>query len=394
MTKKVATQADLDTLKALGVDPTPKQQPAHSAMEERIIAGFEDIQRFVEQQGRLPQDREGQDVFERAYAVRLGQISQRQDCRQVVQGLDTQGLLDAAPGPSGKPPEEWDDQALLAELGVAPAASDLQTLKHVRPFAEKKAAEDIAQRQPCSDFATFKPLFDQLRDDLASGRRTTRRFEIKAEIEQGRFFIVKGQIAYVAEKGATILNDQGRTDARLRVIYDNGTQSNLLLRSLQRALNDDTAGRRITDPVAGPLFAGCADKQEHLCGTIYVLRSKSDDPYIAQNRDLIHKIGVTTNPVAQRIAGANLQPTFLLAGVEVVATYDLYDINPTKLEALIHRIFAKARLDIAIKDRLGRPLVPREWFLVPFFAIEQAVQLIRSGNIAGKVYDPEKTAIL
>ncbi len=382
------TQDDLATLTALDVDLTPEKDAKLSPKEERTIAGFEDIQRFVEAKGRRPQDREEADIFERIYAVRLAQIKQCQECRKLVEGMDHQGLLDENDVRTDRQEEDMDDATLLAELGTSPPASDIQNLKHVRPYAEKNAPEEMANRQTCADFAKFKPLFDEVRDDLRTGKRETRPFELKAEIEQGRFFIVNGQVSYVAEKGQVKLTNQGRTDARLRVIYDNGTESNLLMRSLQRALNADEAGRRITDPIAGPLFSGVADENELASGTIYVLRSKSDDPYIRENRDLVHKIGVTTNPIEQRIATAHLQPTFLMAGVEVVATYGIYKINPIKLENLIHRIFAKTRLEIEIKDRLNRPIVPREWFLVPLFAIDRAVELIRLGKIDGKVYDP------
>lgn len=134
----------------------------------------------------------------------------------------------------------------------------------------------------------------------------------------------------------------------------------MLMRSLQRALNKDEAGRRITDPVAGPLFSGEVEAEDQASGTIYVLRSKSDHPTVAANRELVHKIGVTSNDVKQRIAAARLQTTYLMADVELVATYKLFNISRSKLETLIHRIFAPVRLDIQIQDRFGRPVVPEE----------------------------------
>ncbi len=124
-------------------------------------------------------------------------------------------------------------------------------------------------------------------------------------------------------------------------------------------------------------------------GSIYVLRSKSEQPLIAEHRTLIHKIGVTGGDVERRIANARLDPTFLMADVEVIATYKLEGINRTKLENLIHRIFAPARLDIQIRDRFGNPIVPREWFLVPLFVIDEAVEKIRDGTITEYVYDPQ-----
>lgn len=177
------------------------------------------------------------------------------------------------------------------------------------------------------------------------------------------------------------------------MIYDNGTESDVLLRSLQRALHRDEAGRRITDPVAGPLFAKEMEDGDLESGAIYVLRSKSGNPVVAAHRDVLHKIGVTGGDVAKRIANAKLDATFLLADVEIVATYKLSNINRTKLEGLIHRIFDPARLDIEINYRFGNPVIPREWFLVPIFVIDEAVERIKDGTITDYRYDP-KTASL
>jgi hypothetical protein len=129
-------------------------------------------------------------------------------------------------------------------------------------------------------------------------------------------------------------------------------------------------------------------------GTIYVLRSKSELPLVAANRDLVHKIGVTSQKVEQRISNASLQPTFLMADVEVVATYELFNINRTRLEYLIHRVFDAAKLDIEVKDRFGNPVVPHEWFLVPIFVIDEAVSRIKDGTIINYRYDPNQARLV
>lgn len=391
---KTFTEEDDALLAELGIEIEAKKHVNRTPREERIIAGFEEIQQFVTKHGRAPQHGEDRDIFERLYAVRLDRIRDQAECRELVAPLDSQELLSGAYQEANGPDlDTLDDDALLAELGVEVAAPAITELTHVRSTAEKKAADEVAGRETCEDFAAFKPLFEQVQKELDTKLRETRPFEMKAEIERGRFFIVSGQKAYVAEKGETITNDQGRTDARLRVIFDNGTESSMLMRSLQRALNKDEAGRRITDPSAGPLFSDQTMDGDEASGTIYVLRSKSDHPVVAANRELIHKIGVTNLSVEKRIAGAHLQPTFLMANVEVVATYDLYNINRTKLENLIHRIFEPARLDIEIMDRFGRPVTPREWFLVPMYAIKDAVEKIKDGSISGFVYDPKQAQL-
>lgn len=391
MAKPTFTDDDDALLDELGIDAPPTKTGAHTPRQERIIAGFEDIQRFTEQHGHPPQHGEGLDIFERLYAVRLDRLRAQEDCRTLLAPLDHQGLLTHQASISDL--DDLDDEALLAQLGATPAPTAITTLQHVRSTAEKRAADEVANRQPCEDFDRFKPIFDQVQQELAAHLRQTRRFERKSEIAQGRFYILAGQKAYVATAEDPYRNDQGTLDARLRVVFDNGTESNLLMRSLQKALQQDPTGRRIMDPAAGPLFTTEDAKGDVATGTIYVLRSQSPHPTVAAHRDVLHKIGVTGGDVTRRIANASLDPTYLMAPVEIVATYELYDINRTKLEALIHRLFDPARLDIEVHDRFGNPVTPREWFLVPLFVIDEAVEKIRDGTITRYTYNPKSASL-
>lgn len=387
---------DLDDLRAeLDEFSTDKKDASsRSPREERIIAGFEDIERFFEQHGRPPTHGEANDIFERLYAVRLDKIRSSEECRSVLVGLDKHGLLEGQPTIKNDLPDDLDDDEILAELGALNTGNnDITKLTHVRTRAEIKAAEEIAQRAPCLDFAKFKPLFTQIQEDLKSGVRQSRRFKEDAQIKQGEFFILGGQKVYVAEMGEVIKAPNGATDARLRVIYDNGTESDLLMRSLQRALYKDEAGRRITDPSAGPLFSDENSEDDLESGTIYVLRSLSDHPIIKKNKGVVHKIGVTGGDVEKRIANAKYDPTFLLADVEIIATYKLANINRTKLERLIHKFFSNAKLEIEIPDR-GRTVTAREWFLVPLFIIDDVVKKIKDGTINNFVYNPQSAKLL
>lgn len=387
-------EEDAALLAELGVETEAKKEPSRTPREERIIAGFEEIQRFVDQHGRPPQHGGDRDIFERLYAVRLDRLRDQADCRALIAPLDRQGLLDVSEPVPASVPDDIDNDALLAQLGVSAAAPGSVTeLRHVRSAADRRAAEEIANRQKCEDFDDFKPLFDQVQKELAAGLRETRRFERKSEIERGRFYILGGQKAYVAAMDEPFTNEHGNIDARLRVIFDNGTESNLLMRSFQKALQQDPAGRRIVEPSAGPLFSGESAEGDEASGVVYVLRSKSDHPTVAAHRDILHKIGVTGGDLTRRLSNAKLDPTFLMADVEIVATYELYNINRTRLENLIHRIFGPARVDIEVRDRFDQPIVPREWFLVPLFVIDDAIEKIRDGTITGYVYDP-KTASL
>ncbi|MGP9631222.1 GIY-YIG nuclease family protein [Halomonas sp. AOP42-C1-46] len=383
---------DLDDLRSELDEFAQPEKKGHSAREERIIAGFEEIQRFVGQHGRAPQHGEGKDIFERLYAVRLERIRTLEECRTLLVPLDHQGLLSSAD--DAEPVKAMDDDALLVELAGAAGTSEFTELKHVRSSIEKRAAEEIANREKCEDFEVFKPLFELVERELKSDLRTTRPFGKNATIEVGHWFIVDGQTAYVAEEGDDFDSPQGKKDARLRVIFSNGTESNLLRLSLVRALYKDEASRRITEPDAGPLFSESWDDEDIESGTIYVLRSISKHPFVAEHRTLIHKIGVTGGKVETRIANAAHDATYLLADVEVVATYKLAGINRRKLEALFHRIFAPAQLELTIQDRFGHPVKPREWFLVPLHVIDEAVQRIRDGSITEVVYEPNKARLL
>ena len=388
------TEEDDALLARLGVDVEAGKAASRTPREERIIAGFEEIQRFVETHGRAPRHGEDRDIFERLHAVRLDRIREQEECRALLTPFDHQELMTRRSEAASPSPDNMDDDALLAELGVEASAPDIAELRHVRSSAEKRAAEEVATRRECEDFETFRPLFEQVQRELDTGIRETGPFRDEATIEVSQFFILGGQKAYVSKKDKEFRNAQGRLDARLRVIFDNGTESNLLMRSLERALQKDEAGRRISEPTAGPLFAERTADGDEASGTIYVLRSNADIPFVVENRDLVHKIGVTNAKVEARIAGARLDPTYLMADVEIVATYRLYNIDRGKLEMLIHRIFAPARLEIEIEDRFGNPVVPREWFLAPLDAIDDAVGKIRDGTITRYVYDATSASLV
>jgi hypothetical protein len=402
---KYTTDEDLDLLNQLGIDTAPDPVSQRSAREERIIAGFEEIERFVQEQGRLPNHGEDCDIFERLYAVRLDRLRDSEECRAILKPLDSHGLLDPKTDTSPIPEaEDLTDEALLASLGVdADSKNDITQLTHVRSRSvaggksrqEIKAAEEIAQRIPCEDFDEFQPIFDKVQRQLATGERQTLKYQDNAAVNQGDLFILDGQKVLVANIGELFISDYGVPNCRLRVVYDNGTESDLLLRSLQRALNKDKTSRRITKPETdfGPLFSHLKAEDDLPTGYIYVLRSQSDDPFIVKNRSVIHKIGVTVGDVKKRVANAKKDPTYLLADVEIVATFKLANINRKKLEALIQRFFSIARLDVQLQDRFGIPVNPREWFLVPLEAIEAAIEKIKEGTIDQFRYDP-KTASL
>ena len=390
------TAEDEALLSELGVEAEAKSVSSHTPRDERLLAGFEDIQRFVDRSGRAPQHGEDKDIFERLYAVRLERLRSLPDAVALLTPLDRQELLIGETASPAAPAEDLDDDALLAELGIGEQQGGLSDLRNVRSAAEKRAAEEIADRVPCADFERFKPQFDRIANELKSGLVQSKPIDAgNRTVESGDYFVLDGIVLYVAEVGVPIKTTARELDSRLRVIFANGTESNLLLRSLQRAFYNDPAARRLVSPQSGQIaFGDTWEADDVESGTIYVLRSLSDHPYVAEHRALIHKIGVTGGKVEARIANAELQATYLLAKVEVVATYQLAGINRTKMEKLFHRLFAAARLNITINDRFGNPVQPEEWFLVPLFVIDEAVKRIRDGTITQLVYDPKAAKLV
>ena len=395
----MAEMDDDELLDALGVEVAPLKVSSRTPREERIIAGFGDILRFYQANGRVPQYGEDRDISERLYAVRLDQLCKLPEAQALLSELDSPGLLSGATA-SPVDVDGLDEDALLAALGIeneAAGQSDITVLRHVRSYVEIKAAEEIANRTPCTDFDHFKPLFEEAGAGLKTGTWMTKPFIKNASIELGDFFIIGGQIAYVAEMYEGTKTKDGRDNPRLRVIFDNQTESDLLLRSLSRSLYPDgntAVGRRLIRKDDGPLFGSAAEPDDIETGTIYVLRSLSNHPFVAEHRELIHKIGVTGGKVETRIAGAEKDATYLLADVEVVAAYKLHNLNRTRLENIFHRLFGATQLNLTIEDRFGYPVRPREWFLVPLHVIDEAVQRIRDGSITEVIYDPQTARLV
>jgi hypothetical protein len=219
---------------------------------------------------------------------------------------------------------------------------------------------------------------------------------------------------YVAEVNDPHLRN-GKPNARLRLIFDNGTEGNNLLRSLSAELYKDGPagrGRRVTAGDDGPLFTGRNDVEyresrrsaegnslevfegDKETGEIYVLRSLSANPVIRNLDGHLFKIGFTTGSVEERIIAAKDDPTFLLAAVRPVKTYRVLNMSTVKMENLLHRFFGDARLDIEIPDRFGKPCRPREWFLVSIEIVDQAIKMLIDGSILRHRYDRDSGSIL
>lgn len=372
-----------------------EQKSDRSALEQRILAGFEEIERFVTQHGRLPQHGEGRDIFERLYAVRLDRLRALPECVAVLKQVDTKHILGAVPNARADGAAGPDDADLQTALSEFAAEDDVTKLVHVRSHEARQAAEEIAERKACKDFETYRPIFEKVQRDLELGLRTTSPYVGgDSEINEGDLFIVGGQKVLVAQVIERL--EKFGPNGRVRVIFDNGTESEILIRSLQRSMSReaDANGRRISSLGSETLFTLVESENDALSGRIYVLRSLSNHPYVVQNRSVLHKIGVTGGDIKARLAGAKKDPTYLLADVEVVASYKLANIDRVKLESLLHRVFAGVRVDLTLKDRFGFEVIPQEWFLVPLPVIEEVVSRIIDESICNYRYDPQTARLV
>lgn len=364
--------------------------PAQSTEEQIVLGQFEAISAFVDANGVEPGSTTGgrePSLGEIQLEGQLEALRASAPYRELLALYDRHGLL----GPAAAPISAPSMAEILAsdDPWLDDPAEGIFDLTHVSAAPPKFVPDEIAQRRACDDFQQFAAIFAVLATDLASGRRSTKRFESEKSIEPGRAFILHGLTAYVAEMGEVFQSGVKR-DARLRVIYANGTESNHLARSFARALYNDDSGRQIIEPAAlpaGPLFEGEPElrAEEHLTGTIYVVESMSDEPSLAELRGRLYKIGFTTRSLDDRLRDVASDPTFLLAPVHTVAAFDTVNFPTRKLEVLLHSFFGNARLRVDVL--LGRTVSPREWFVVPLDLIREAIVRMFDGSIVNYRYD-------
>lgn len=380
-----------------------------STPDSRNVEIVGQVNAFYEAHGRLPDDN-SIDLEE----MKLGTIwrSIRTSPSAAMAAADRNKLLGHGhalqPGApeQARPVRSWRDDPEEDEVPASLDAifdeddEDLPeaavTLRHVTPASERARPTHRADMFPCPDFEQFQQGFIDMQAKLESGDRTVSPIQEGQELRvlEGDFLIHRGLLAYVAEK--TELSRRGqRQDQRLRIIFSNGMENDPLMSSLRKALADDKTARYVHRPSMGPLDPDWGADALELTGTIYVARSKSTNSEIAEVRHILHKIGVTSQDVKRRVADARNDATFLLADVDIVATYELKNLSRQKVERLLHRFFDPARPSgLAITDRYGKRVHPREWFYVLPEHVAEAVRLIQAGTLHRYRYDPGSQKIV
>jgi hypothetical protein len=350
--------------------------------DDRLIASFEEINDFYEKNGTKPQ--KSTDMNERRLCSRLEGIINDPSKVVVLRKYDRFNLLE-----KDTRVESIEDIFLNDPLNLLNSdEDDIFTLKNIPKTTTMP--DYVASRKPCKEFDDYEELFLRCQDDLKTGKRKLIKFQNEQQIKKGYYFVLKGVLLYVAKVGKSFKKDN-KTNARLRLIFENGTESDMLLRSLSAELYKH--GKRVSEydesKIDGLYKVNEDDKKN---GYIYILKSLSQDDRILTKRNL-YKIGFSTTTVEKRIKNASQDPTYLMADVQIVSVYEVYNINPHKLEQLIHKFFSDSCLDIDIIDSNGKLHRPKEWFVAPLDVIQKAVELIINGEIVNYRYDVKKERI-
>lgn len=353
----------------------PKEKASIPTPDDRLAESFKQITDFVEENDRQP-DIESLDINEAMLAKRLEAIKNDPKKAETLKQFDTLGLL---VGP--EIPKNVEDLFENDKFGLfSGSGSEVLEVKNV-PAYIKASADSIARRKKAKDFHLYKKGFIEMQEGLKSGKYKLVRFTNSNQIKVGRYYISMGLMVFVENIGEKKMI-YGSPKARTRLIFENGTESEMYDRSLAIDLYEDgycvVSEEEIFDDV---------NISDPIKGYIYVVRSLSEDPKINTIENL-YKIGFSTTPVSKRISGAKEDPTYLMADVELVESFKITgDYNPQKIEHFIHRVFADAALDLSIIDRNGRSYIPKEWYCVPIHIIRLAVELIDTGEIVNYEYD-------
>lgn len=383
---------DSDPLGLLEIKETPK----HERRDEdwRLIEQFGEITQFYEDNQRIPNG-DGEDINEYTLAARLDGI--RRDPKKVKTLLefDAYNLLQSEETPS------ISLEQLLTEDPLGLLESDEEgdsifKMSHVKP-TDRLRPDYIARRKVCKDFDMYEEAFKRIHEDLATGRRKLVAFNGQDDLVEGRYFVLRGVVFFLEVDAANLTEKtyQGqvyrRKDGRTRCIFDNGTESTMLFRSLTNAMRIDGFG--ISELQMNDDGTPKIEPDDVQNGYIYVLRSLSRNPKIRQMRNL-YKIGYCSGDVTNRIKNAAKEPTYLMSDVEVVLTARCYNLDVPYLEANIHRFFGKCNLSLEIRDDQGIKHYPREWFVVPISIVEDAIQLIVKKEIEHYTYNPDLKMIV
>jgi hypothetical protein len=369
--KKIFDDDEHDLLKI-----TPRIKPA--TPDDRLANSFLEINDFYAENGRIPAVNTP-DINERKLGVRLRAILLDDEKVETLKPFDTNNLLQPET-PPGSISEIFEDDS----LGLLDDPTGILTIRNVP--RDIKKADSIARAQKAKCFAKYEQGFKDVHTGLSSGQLTRASINSEDQVQKGRYFVYNGVLAFVEDR-AESFDSNGKKNAGLYVIYENGTESNILLRSFARTLYRTKDGARVV-PANHQSLTEWSDvsDEDQTSGYIYVLSSLSEEPHIQDLLNL-YKIGFTTDSVEDRIRNAETDPTYLMAPVKIKAKYKCFNMNTQKFEHLLHRFFSDVKLDLSISITEQTNHAPSEWYVVPLDVIDRVANLIISGEIVNYRYD-------
>lgn len=254
--------------------------------------------------------------------------------------------------------------------------------------AKRIQPDHYAQKKLCEDFEVYRSMFEQVQKELSQGKRSLVRTSKTSNLDAGHFYVVAGQLVYLANIGETTRDGNGMKNARTRCIYENGTESDILLQTLRTNIVADGYG--VTDPLEKEVsdFAQTMTEGDKATGYVYVLRSLSADPEIAGVKNL-YKIGFTINSVEERVSNAVHEPTYLMAPVQIMLTAQIVNMNSHIFEQLVHQVFNAVQFQVKVYDDEGAEHVPSEWYVAPLEIIELVIRKITDGSIIKYSYNAD-----
>ncbi len=354
---------------------TPRSKAA--TPNDRLASSFLEINDFYAENGRIPEVNTA-DINERKLGVRLRAIMLDDAKIEALLPIDHNGLLKPE-----APPESIDDIFKDDDFGLLDDPSGILTIRNVPKDIKK--SENIARAHKAKDFAKYEQGFKDIHAALKTGEMVRDSINSEYQIVPGRYFVFNGVLAYVEDRD-NAFKSNGKVNARLHVIYENGTENNILLRSFARTLYRAKEGARIV-PANFQSLSEWSDEAEddETTGYIYVLSSLSEETRVQDLLNL-YKIGFTTGSVENRIKNAEKDPTYLMAPVKIEATYKCLNMNTQKFEHLLHRFFGEVKLDLSIDSGRSNH-IPSEWYVAPIDVIDRTIQLLVSGEIIHYRYD-------
>jgi len=399
MAKKKLTIDDIFNDDDFGLLDSKVKTSSVKTDEERLIDSFEEINVFIDKNDREPNK---SSMSEYGLMAKLKNFRGNEDQKKILKPFDRHNLL----GHVEMDSPSIDDILNDDDLGLLEPDNDLDIFKfkHTPRPEDRAEADFVAQRKPMKekDFEKYEKMFLQVHKEIKEGKRKIKPFtNIEKNLHVGDFYLMNGIMLYLEsanlkkEEWDQKSGNRVRVEGRTRTVFENGTYSNMLYRSLGKQIQKD--GKLITntyEKIEHDLFvnSGLVKEEDVQSGWIYVLKTKSAKKELAGIKDL-YKIGFASGSVDDRIKNAKNEATYLFADVKKVATYKVYNRNADKLEGLLHRFFAKACLDIDLYNEKGQRLNPREWFIIPFEVIEETIQLILNENIVNYEYDTETKRI-